>query len=150
EWNDVLAEIDAWAYLRRAPDSRHTLVGKVSGVGGWSARTPFQLTLGRDTGLRGYDRHVDPGSIRVVGSLEHRAHLAGPFAELFDLGTVAFADVGKIWPGDVPFGTESPIRTSVGGGLRIAFPPGSKQTLRVDVGFPLGGGSRFSDAAISI
>ncbi|MEX2571520.1 MAG: hypothetical protein WD737_09435 [Gemmatimonadota bacterium] len=150
EWTDVFADFSLWAYLRRAPESRHTLVATVTGVGGWHSRAPFQLTLGGDSGLRGYPRHVDPGGRRIVASFEHRAYVAGPFADLFDLGTVAFLDVGKIWPGHAAFGTESPIRGSVGLGLRIAFPPGSRQTFRVDVGFPADRGTGFGDLAVSI
>ncbi|MQA90276.1 MAG: BamA/TamA family outer membrane protein [Gemmatimonas sp.] len=137
EWNDVLAEIDAWAHLRPGLNSRHSLVAKVSAVGGWHPRVPFQLTLGENTGLRGFPDHVDAGSRRIVGSLEHRMLLSGPFSDLVDLGTVVFADAGKVWDGEFASADESPIRGSVGLGLRAAFPPGSRQTLQVGVGFPL-------------
>jgi hypothetical protein len=131
-------ELDAWAYLQPSVGSRQTFVAAVSGVGGWHGRIPFQLTLGGDTGLRGYPRHLAPGGRRLVGSFEHRVFWGWPFAELLDLGSVAFVDAGKIWPGDVVFGTESPVRRTVGLGLRAAFPPGSRQTFRVDVGLPVG------------
>jgi hypothetical protein len=137
EWNDVLAELDLWAYLRPDPLSRHLVVLSLSALGGWHGRVPFQLTLGGDAGLRGYPRHVDPGGRRIVGSAEYRARLGWPMAELFDLGTVAFLDVGRIWPGHVPFGTKSPVRTTAGLGIRAAFPPGSTQTFRLDVGVPI-------------
>src|SRR5690606_14833335 len=35
EWNDVLAQVNLWAYLRRTAESRHTVVLSLSGVGGW-------------------------------------------------------------------------------------------------------------------
>lgn len=137
EWSDVLGELDAWGYLRPSPNSRHTFAASVSAVGGWESTIPFQLTLGGDTGLRGYARHLDPGGRRLVASVEHRAFVEGPFADLFDMGTVLFADAGKIWPGDAPFGVESPIRATAGFGIRAAFPPGSRQTFRADFGIPL-------------
>ena len=150
EWHDVLAQLDLWAYIRSRPDSRHTIVASLSGVGGWHGRVPFQLTLGGDSGLRGYPNHVDPGGRRIVASLEHRLFLGWPLPELGDLGTVIFADVGKIWPGNVAFGTESPIRGSFGVGLRAAFPPGSRQTFRIDIGYPVERHTGFGNLALSV
>jgi hypothetical protein len=149
EWNDALAQLDTWAYVRPSPASRHLFVASLAAVGGWHGRGPFQLTLGGDTGLRGFPRHTDPGGRRVVGSLEQRTYLGAPF-DLLDLGSVAFLDVGKIWPGHGPFGTESPVRVSVGAGLRTAFPPGSRQTYRLDVGFPIQGRGTGSGVAVSL
>lgn len=149
-WRDVLTELDAWAYFRGRPDARQTVVASVSAVTGWKGSIPFQLTLGGDTGLRGYPRHLDPGGGRVVASLEHRAYLGWPFSDLLDLGSVLFTDVGKIWPGDVPFGIESPVRATAGFGIRAAFPPGSRQTFRADVGFPLRGGEDLRGVVVSV
>ncbi|CAN5820567.1 hypothetical protein BH23GEM6_BH23GEM6_08790 [soil metagenome] len=137
EWNDVFGEVNAWSYWRPSRESRHTIVTSVRAVGGWHNVTPFQLTLGSDAGLRGFGRHMDPGGRRVVASLEHRAYLGWPLPDLLDLGGVAFLDAGKIWPGAAPFGVTSPTRVNVGAGLRAAFPPGSRQTLRIDVGVPI-------------
>jgi hypothetical protein len=150
EWNDVQAEFDAWGYYRPHPESRHLFVGAVSGVGGWHGRVPFQLTLGGDAGLRGYPRHVDPGSRRVVASFEYRARPAWPAPDLFDFGTVAFFDAGRIWAGHAPFGVDSPVRASVGLGVRAAFPPSSRQTFRIDVGAPFEGDLRLSDLTLSV
>lgn len=150
EWNDVLAEVDVWAYLRPSFDSRHLFVAAFSGVGGWDSRVPFQLTLGGEAGLRGYPRHVDPGGRRLVGSVEYRAKPAWPAPDFIDFGSVLFVDVGKIWPGDVPFGVDSPVRASAGLGLRAAFPPGSRQTFRLDVGFPISGETRVGDAVLTV
>lgn len=150
DWGDVMGEIDAWAYLRPEPDSPHATVASVSAVGGWNASSPFQLTLGGDAGLRGFPRHVDPGGRRIVASIEHRRYLGWPLPELFDLGGVVFLDAGKIWPGDVAFGTESPIRATAGVGLRAAFPAGSRQTFRADIGIPLRGAGGAKGIVISI
>lgn len=139
KWNDVFAQLDLWGYLRPSPGSRHTLVAALAGAGGWNTTIPFQLTLGGGAGLRGYPHHVDPGGRRLVGSVELRTFLGWPAPDLLDLGAVAFVDVGRIWPGDVPFGVYSPYRTNVGLGLRGAFPPGSRSTYRLDVGLPISG-----------
>ncbi|HET7275034.1 MAG TPA: hypothetical protein VFI91_07620 [Longimicrobiaceae bacterium] len=150
EWRDVFAQLDGWGYWRPSPESSHTFVAAFSAVGGWHTGVPFQLTLGRDAGLRGYPRHIAPGGQRVVASVEHRAYLGWPYPELFDLGSVVFADVGRIWAGDAPFGVDSPARADVGVGLRAAFPPGSRQTFRLDVGVPVRSGVGWGDVVISI
>jgi hypothetical protein len=150
EWNDVLTELDTWGYYRSSPEARQTLVASLSGVGGWHPRTPFQLTLGGGAGLRGHPRHMEPGGRRINGSLEHRASLGWPLPDLFDLGSVVFVDAGRIWAADVPFGQDSPLRASAGFGIRAAFPPGSRQTFRADVGWPLVRGAGARDAVLSV
>jgi hemolysin activation/secretion protein len=113
-------------------------------------RVPFQLTLGSETGLRGYPAYLDPGARRVVASLEQRHYVGWPLPDLFDLGGVAFLDVGRIWAGDARFGTSSPVRADVGLGLRLAFPPGSRRTLRLDVGVPVQHGLSARNVGLSI
>jgi hypothetical protein len=150
EWSDLFAELDAWAYLRPAPESRHTTVVSLRAAGGWNTTVPYQLTLGADAGLRGYPSHLDPGGRRLIVSLEQRSYLGWPYPDLFDLGVVAFADVGKMWAGDAAFGTNSPVRADVGVGLRAALPPGSRNTFRLDVGVPVRAGVGFGDVVVSV
>jgi uncharacterized protein YciU (UPF0263 family) len=150
EWRDVFAQLDAWAYLRPSDDSRHTWVAALAAAGGWNTRVPFQLTIGGATGLRGYPRHVFPGAQRAVLSLERRSYLGWPLPQLFDLGTVAFVDVGRTWAGDVPFGVDSPYRANVGLGLRGALPPGSPSTFRLDLAAPIESSFRLSDLVVSL
>lgn len=150
EWADVLVQLDAFAYWRPSPESRHTVVGAFSAAGGWYPSVPLQLTLGGRTGLRGAPDYLYPGAQRAVFTLEHRQYLGWPLPNLFDLGTAAFVDVGRIWAGDAPFGVTSDVRSSVGVGLRAALPPGSQQTLRVDFAAPIASGVRFSDVQISV
>lgn len=149
-WGDVTAEVDGWAYLRGRRDSPNTVVASVSAVGGWNPSSPFQLTLGGDAGLRGFPRHLDPGGRRIVTSIEHRRFFGWPFRDLLDLGGVVFVDAGKIWPGDVPFGVESPVRAAAGIGIRAAFPPGSRQTFRADFGIPIFGHEGVRGFVVSV
>ena len=149
EWTDVFGQLNLWAYLRRSDESPHVLVAAVNAAGGWHDTLPFQLTLGRRSGMRGFPSHLYPGARRVVATLEQRAYLGWPFPELFDTGAVAFIDAGKIWAGSAPFGESSPLRANVGAGLRLAFPPGSRQTLRLDVGIPIGSHDGLRGAVFS-
>lgn len=137
EWRSVFGQADAWAYWRPSDASRHTVVASASMVGGWRTTVPFQLTLGNRAGLRGFPSHAYPGERRMVGTLEHRMYLGWPYPRLFDVGTAAFVDVGKMWAGGDTFGVDSPWATSVGAGLRLAFPPGSRRTYRLDVAVPV-------------
>ncbi|HEX8691362.1 MAG TPA: hypothetical protein VF746_02880 [Longimicrobium sp.] len=136
-WRDLFGQVDAWAYWRPGEESSHTFVLAARAAGGWETTVPFQLTAGHRAGLRGFPRHVYAGERRVVGTLEHRAYLGWPYPRLFDLGTALFVDAGRTWAGGDPFGEDSPLLLSVGGGFRIAFPPGSRQTYRLDVAFPV-------------
>lgn len=150
EWRSVFGQADAWAYWRPSDASRHTVVASASMVGGWRTRVPFQLTLGNRAGLRGFPSHAYPGERRLVGTLEHRMYLGWPYPRLFDLGTAAFVDVGKMWAGGDTFGVNSPWATSVGAGLRLAFPPGSRRTYRLDIAVPLTKGYSARDVVFTL
>ena len=139
EWRNIFGQVDAWAYWRPSEESRHTFVAAVAAVGGWRTMVPFQLTLGSRVGMRGFPTHAYPGERRIVGTLEHRAYVGWPYPRLFDLGTAVFVDVGKIWEGGDSFGMDSPLAASAGVGLRMAFPPDSRRTYRLDIATPLTG-----------
>lgn len=143
-WRDVLAEADLLTYWQPDAAPGHTLVGRISASGGWALDQPFQLTLGGGQALRGYQDPDFPGGRSVVFSAEDRLVLGGPFRDFFDLGTTIFADVGRMWAGDVPFGRDSGWRGTVGAGLRFGFPSGSRGVVRIDAAMPIGGGRRGS------
>jgi hypothetical protein len=149
-WRDVLGQVDVWSYWRPAADSKHTFVFAARAAGGWHPRVPFQVTLGSRAGLRGFPRQVYAGGRRMVATLEHRAYLAWPFPRLFDLGSAVFVDAGRTWAGGDPFGRDSPVLVSAGAGLRVAFPPGSRRTYRLDFAFPVAPGFRPRAVQISI
>lgn len=149
EWSNVFGQVNAWAYWRPSPDSRHTLLAALNGVGGWRVTVPFQTTLGAWSGLRGYPRHAFTGHRRAVLTLEDRVYLGWPLPQLFDLGGAAFLDVGRSWQGGDVYGTDSPFHVSVGAGLRAAFPPGSRRTYRLDVALPARSGAGVGDVMVT-
>ena len=65
--------------------------------------------------------------------------VVGPVTSLGDLGVATFADVGQLLPGDVPFGTRSPLATSVGLSLLAAAPRHSARLWRMDVALAVHG-----------
>ncbi len=147
-WRDVLAELDVLFYLQSVPWDRHTFFARLSAAGGWAFDQPFQLTLGGATAVRGYHDEDYPGARRLVLTAEDRIYLGWPYPELFDLGVTLFADIGHIWAGDVPYGQDSGWRGTLGGGLRVGFPAGTRGVIRIDAAMPLGASPSFSDVIL--
>jgi len=147
---DVLAGADLFAYLRPSAGSSHTLLLRASGAGGWRMRTPFQLTLGGERGVRGLHRDELPGGRRLVLSLEDRIFLGWPWPDVTDLGLTVFADAGRIWPGEAPFGVDSGWEVALGGGLRFNFPAGGGTTYRIDVAVPVVSDLRWRDLRLVV
>jgi hypothetical protein len=134
-WDGILASGRAAAYLRLA--NRHTLLPSFEWGMGWRSRVPFQLSLADpDGGVRGYAGSLTGGGQRGVVRLEERWFLGRP-RRLADVGLSFFADAGRIWAGDAPFGVDTKVKFGAGVGLLAAIPPRSKRTWRLDVAFPL-------------
>lgn len=136
-WHDVILEGDLYAYLRRGADTRHTVFARLSATRGRSMTTPYQLTLGGRAALRGFHEEEFPGGSRVLATVEDRIRLPSP--QLMDLGLTLFAEAGRMWAGQVPWGADTPWKGSLGVGLRFGFPAGSRAVSRVDLALPLGG-----------
>ncbi|HEX6939165.1 MAG TPA: hypothetical protein VF158_07105 [Longimicrobiales bacterium] len=149
-WEDVLADGELLAYWRPAALARHTFLLRGAGTGAWQTRTPFQLTLGGDFGLRGYDRYRLPGGRRLLFSLEDRVYFGWPFRDVLDLGGTLFVDVGRVWPGDAPFGVDSGWRAAAGLGVRGAFPAGGRTTYRIDLAWPVTHGASWRDLRLIV
>jgi hypothetical protein len=118
--------------------------------GGWRQRTPFNLRIAdREGGVRGHASSREVGARRLVGRVENRWSLnrVGNVAT----GLAIFADAGRLWAGDVPYGTTTPVRSAVGVSLLGATPPQSRRLWRLDLtmGFPPSPGSRRFDLRLS-
>ena len=111
----------------------------------WSStyrqRTPFQFLLGiPEGGIRGFEQSSLAAGQRLVVHFDERWVVGRPL-NLADAGFGLFADMGRQWAGDVPFGTTTPIKGSVGFSLLAAVPPRSGRMWRVDFALPLGSGA---------
>lgn len=142
-WRDAIGEFDVYTYWQPKRLSRHTIFARISGSAGWSMTTPFQLTLGGPSTLRGHRLDHSPGAQRLIGSLEDRIYLWSPRGGFWDLGLTTFLDIGSVWKGDAPFGGDSGLIATGGGGLRIGFPGGTRGVIRIDLAFPLNGPGAF-------
>lgn len=144
EWRDVLLDLNLVTYLRNRHLRSHTLFLRGTYVGGWRTALPFQLSLAGREGVRSLDEDAFPfpGGRMARFVVEDRILFPWPKPGSADLGLTLFADVGRVWPGDVPYGVDSGWQAAVGGGLRIGLPAGTRHVWRTDVAFPVGGPSR--------
>jgi hypothetical protein len=149
-WKDIFAEGDLYLYWLPDPDGTHSVLFRVSATGGWSAQTPFQLTLGGHTSVRGYSQDDFPGGRRIVFALEDRIRLPGPARDLWDFGLTFFLDAGHMGAGDVPFGTNSDWVGAVGTGIRFGFPPRTTSISRIDLALPLGERTQWKDLILRV
>lgn len=134
-WDGILGSGRAAVYTKL--DARHTFVGSVEWSGGWRQRLPFQLTLAdAEGGVRGYGDSRAAGARRAIVRLEERWRVARP-RDLADIGLAFFADGGRLWAGDVPFGVSTKPRIGVGAGLLVALPPTSRHIWRLEMAFPV-------------
>ncbi|MCG6957986.1 MAG: BamA/TamA family outer membrane protein [Gemmatimonadetes bacterium] len=136
-WHDVIGEVDVYSYLRSPGTPHQTVFARVSGAGGWAMQSPFQLTLGGRSSVRGFRERDFPGARRLIATVEDRVFLSWPAPDIVDFGFTLFADAGRVWRGDVPFSATSGWKAAVGGGIRLGFPPGSRLVARMDLAFPL-------------
>jgi hypothetical protein len=150
EWNDFYGDGELMSYVRPRGNMHHMLFTRIAAIGAWNTRTPFQLTLGGEQSVRGYDRERFPGGRRLVFNAEDRMYFGSPFSRALDLGGTVFFDAGRMYPGDVPYGMDSGWRASVGAGLRASFPAGSRTTYRVDFAWPLERGTSLRDFRLQL
>ena len=140
DWRDVLAETDLWLYGRASWLPYQTFWARAAYVGGIATSMPYQLTVGGRDGVRSLRDDKYPAGHTVIFTLEDRIYEGWPNWRAMDLGLTLFADVGRGWAGDVPYGTDSSWHTALGVGLRLGLPSGTSNVMRWDLAFPLEGG----------
>ena len=144
EWDGLLTSGHAIEYFKLSPQHTSTLSAEFSG--GWRQRVPFSLTLSDPNGgLRGFYGSDTPGGQRIVFRLDNRVFIGRPW-NAADIGVGAFADAGRLWHGDIPYGVTTPMHASVGVSLLGAVPVRSARIWRVDLAYalrPEAGGHRF-------
>jgi hypothetical protein len=137
DWDGVLAHGRAAIYLK--PFNRQTVMTDLTFSGGWKQRIPFQLTFAdRDGGLRGFRSAQVGGGRRLIGRVEDR-YLIGRYKDFASIAVAGFAEGGKLWAGDSPFGVNTSLYASTGFSLLAASPPQSRRTFRADFAFPVRG-----------
>jgi hypothetical protein len=108
------------------------------------------LTLGEDTGLRGYGAGQFKGNRRLLMNVEDRLFIKNEIYTLIDLGAVVFFDTGCTW-GKGADPKVSDLKSGVGLGLRLApSRSGNNEPVRIDVAYALNPGGPGSHISVSI
>ncbi|WP_289156576.1 POTRA domain-containing protein [uncultured Pseudoalteromonas sp.] len=97
-----------------------------------------QLTLGGETGLRGYPMDYQHGDRSFLVSLEKRYYWEYDLLQLFKVGAAGFVDVGRAWFNDEDNGENDHVLKNVGVGLRLAPSRANSGTMiHLDIAAPL-------------
>ncbi len=101
-----------------------------------------QLTLGGETGLRGYPMEFQHGDRSFLVSLEKRYYWEYDLLQLFKVGGAAFLDIGRAWynnDSNTQYQVENtPVLKNVGLGLRLAPSRANAGTMiHLDIAAPL-------------
>jgi hemolysin activation/secretion protein len=100
-----------------------------------------ELTIGGDSGLRGYPLRYQAGSGTALVTLEERFFTKYQLWKLADVGAAIFFDMGKAY-GETPFGPSEDLGLlkDVGFGLRLGSTRSALgNVIHFDVAFPLDG-----------
>jgi outer membrane protein assembly factor BamA len=133
-------------YYRPTGSSGVVFAGFTAGIG-HDLDADHELTLGGDTGLRGYPLRYQAGSATALLSLEQRFFSKHSLWQLADVGAAVFFDVGRAW-GESPMGPSENLGLlkDVGFGLRLASSRSALgNVVHVDVAFPLDGSRNIDD-----
>lgn len=111
------------------------------GSAGHALDGDHELTIGGDTGLRGYPLRYQAGSATALLTVEQRYYTKYSLWKLADIGAAVFMDVGRAF-GDTPLGPSENfgLLKDVGFGLRLGSTRSALgNVLHLDVAFPLDG-----------
>jgi hypothetical protein len=134
-WDGILTDGRAIEYVKFT--HTNTTTASIEFGGGWKQRLPFNLTLSDPVGgVRGYTASNIPGGQRLVVRLEDHQFIGRPWG-YGDFGLGGFVDGGKLWAGDVPYGENTPVYTSIGISLLATVPAASARLWRVDLAYAL-------------
>jgi hypothetical protein len=134
QWNSAIGSARTAFYWGTGPGMLLVVDNEMSV--GRNSRLPLQLTF-RDQqgGLIGYRNSGLAGGERSVTRAEVRWS-AESMIRKADVGFATFSEVGQLWKGDVPYGSNA-TRVSVGVSLLAAYPSRSKRLYRADLAIPL-------------
>jgi hypothetical protein len=142
QWDGVVGFGKFVWYLKPSEVQTHIATLELSGV----QHLVFPVQLGfwdHVGGLPGFPNSTEVGGERAILRFEER-RVVKFVTRRADWAVAGFADAGKVWAGDVPFGVTSPVRASVGISLLAAYPAGGKRTYRVDFAVPVNAdGAKF-------
>ncbi len=111
-----------------------------------------ELSIGGDSGLRGYPLQFQTGSGRALLTLEERYYTSRSLWKIADIGGAVFFDVGRAW-GESAFGPTENLGwlKDIGFGLRLGNSRSALgNVLHIDLAFPLDGPSSIDNVQLLI
>ena len=142
---NLIADAAARYYWRWLPE--WVLYAGVSGMATDALDPQAQLTIGGDSGLRGYPLRYEAGSSKALFTVEQRFYTDWFPFRLVRVGGAIFADAGRAWGPAIIGGNRPGMLEDVGFGLRLGNTrSGLGNVLHIDFAFPLNapmGVSRF-------
>lgn len=99
-----------------------------------------QITLGGETGLRGYPIKYQQGSRSMLLNIEKRYYWEYDLLRLFKVGGAAFFDVGRAYHSHLPIEADESVLKNVGIGLRLAPSRANSDIMvHIDLAAPIHG-----------
>jgi outer membrane protein assembly factor BamA len=123
----------------RPTGRRGVFFAGMSAAAGHELDADHELTIGGDTGLRGYPLRYQAGSGTAILTIEQRYFTDISLWQLADVGAAVFFDMGRAW-GDPLLGPSENhgLLKDVGIGLRLGSSRSALgNVLHIDVAFPL-------------
>jgi hypothetical protein len=110
-----------------------------------------QLSLGGDTGLRGYPLRYQAGTAKALLTLEQRYYSKWYPFRLVHVGGAVFFDMGRTWGRDVTGATSLGMLKDVGLGLRLGSSRSAfGNVVHIDLAFPLDGDQNIDSVQLII
>jgi len=149
EAQNAMLALNARFYRRQSASK--LFFAKLSASLGRNLDIDNPLSLGGDSGLRGYPLRYQSGDKKFLFTIEQRVFTNWYPFRLFNVGGAVFFDAGRTW-GPSPVATQNRgLLKDVGIGLRIANSrSGRGRVMHIDLAFPLDGGSDISQVQLVI
>jgi hypothetical protein len=147
---DAIVDASARYYHPTGPNG--VFFAGFHGASGHGLDADHELTIGGDSGLRGYPLRYQAGSGTALATLEQRIYTRYSIWKIADIGAAVFFDVGRAF-GRSPLGPAEDfgLLKDVGFGLRLGTTRSALgNVLHIDVAFPLDGGPAIDDVQLLV
>ncbi|MFT5211316.1 MAG: outer membrane protein assembly factor BamA [Flavobacterium sp.] len=123
-------------YIRRQKNKR-AFVAQFSAAISDNLNSNQQLSLGGESGLRGFNRRYQSGDKRINLTLEERQYTDYQIFNLAYLGFAAFIDIGRAWQNGIQE-TPDKLLANIGFGIRLASTKADGgRVIHLDLAYPL-------------
>lgn len=130
---------------------RQTVTVHLDYAHGYRLDQDHLLSLGEDSGLRGYPIAQFAGDRRLLVNLEDRIFFIDDLFHLMSLGGVMFLDTGNAWTANQEFGGIFKLKSAAGFGFKIAASRSTRnEPISINFAYALNDNGRSSRFVISV